>query len=160
MSHLVRETLPDVVILDPGMSTGVFEPFGEELCGFSGESRPMAARRFAGQCHLGQPACAPSDRCAVVQFAPSTLAVRFSAQVCGLPQPDRAMVENSTFLGVERQTLRVPGKRFVRLFEKLHNTGTNIIILFSGAVAVVTSLFATAASDYVQMYPELTGCTT
>ena len=119
----------------------------------------MAARRFAGQWYFGQLAGASSDRCSVVQFAPSTLAVCFSTQVCGLPQPDRAVVEDLAFAGVERQTLRNPGKKFVKLFGRLQNTGTNIVILFSGAAAVVTSLFAAAVSDCAQMYPELTGCT-
>jgi transposase len=58
-------------------------------------------------------------------------------------------------LDVYLSTLR---KKFVRLFGRLQNTGTSIVILFSGVAVVVTSLCAAAASAYAQMYPELTGC--
>src|SRR4051812_36692572 len=47
---------------------------------------------------------------AAVQPAPSALGVRLPAQVRGLPEPDRTLVEDHALLGAEGATLRDLGR--------------------------------------------------
>src|SRR6201985_2246171 len=82
-------------------------PHHRELGGFPRQGRGLD-RPFgrAGLRRYGQPQHPQRDRRAALRSGPPALGVRIPAQVCGLPEPDRAVVEDPALFGSQRAPLR------------------------------------------------------
>ncbi len=62
-------------------------------------------RRGAGLCRVRQSEHASSHGCALLQSSLSALGVRLATDCCGLFEPDRTVVEDTQFVGLQRKAL-------------------------------------------------------